>query len=115
MLTSLQVTNCRPKGGPWSFVSRLRTLAGGQILEDIDQYNSVHDMFSIFNASDGRENDYAEGFGNYWEHVVDCSHAHDDYFKGVPVSSSQTVRFKPLSGMIKQRKYLPNSFMLITK
>ncbi|MFM7982406.1 MAG: hypothetical protein ACKPKO_24105, partial [Candidatus Fonsibacter sp.] len=32
----------RPIGGPWSFFSRMRILAGGQVLEDIDMYNRVH-------------------------------------------------------------------------
>jgi K+-sensing histidine kinase KdpD len=54
-------------------------------------------MFSICTASDSRENDYAEGFINYWEHVVDFANGHDDYLKGITVSSSQTVLFKPFS------------------
>ena len=49
-----------PTGGPWSFFSRMRVLAGGQILEDIDMYNRVHAMFNIFSASDSRHNDFAE-------------------------------------------------------
>ena len=38
----------RPIGGPWSFFNRMRILAGGQILEDIDLYNKVHEMFKTF-------------------------------------------------------------------
>ena len=52
----------RPIGGPWSFFSRMRILAGGQILEDIDLYNRVREMFNMFSATDNRQNDYAEGF-----------------------------------------------------
>ena len=37
----------RPVGGSWSFSSRMRILAGGQILEDIDMYSRVHEMLSI--------------------------------------------------------------------
>ncbi len=33
----------RPVGGPWSFFSSMRILAGGQILEDIDMYNRIHE------------------------------------------------------------------------
>jgi hypothetical protein len=55
----------RPIGGPWSFFSRTRILAGGQILEHIDLYNRVHEMFNMFSATDSRQNDYAEGFCNY--------------------------------------------------
>ena len=59
----------RPIGGPWSFFSRMRILAGGQILEDIDLYNRVHEMFNNFTAEGSRYNDYTEGFGNVWEDV----------------------------------------------
>ena len=40
-------------------------------LRTIDMYNCVHDMLNIFTAEYSRENDYAEGFANFWEHVVD--------------------------------------------
>ena len=52
----------RPIGGPWSFFSRMRVLAGGQILEDIDMHTRVHELFNIFSSSDSGQNDYAEGF-----------------------------------------------------
>ena len=42
--------------------SRMRILAGGQVLEDIDDYNRVHEMFQVFSATDSRQNDYGEGF-----------------------------------------------------
>ena len=35
----------RPLGGPHSFFKRVRLVAGGQILEDISDYNRVHEMF----------------------------------------------------------------------
>ena len=42
----------RPIGGPWSFFSRMRSLAGCQILEDMDMFNwggkSILYMLSIF-------------------------------------------------------------------
>ncbi|MFM7979184.1 MAG: hypothetical protein ACKPKO_07695 [Candidatus Fonsibacter sp.] len=54
----------RPIGGPWSFFTRMRILAGGQILEDIDMYNRVHEMFSIFGTTESRINDFSEGFNH---------------------------------------------------
>ena len=39
----------------------------GQILEDIDLYNRVHDMFNNFTAEGSRYADYSEGFGNIWD------------------------------------------------
>ena len=37
-----------PVSGPWSFFRRLRVLAGGQLIEDIDYYNRVHEMFHSY-------------------------------------------------------------------
>ena len=34
----------RPLGGPHSFFRRMRILCGGQVIEDIDSYNRVHEM-----------------------------------------------------------------------
>ncbi len=39
----------RPLSGPWSFFRRMRILAAGQ-LEDIDQYNRIHEMMQFFVA-----------------------------------------------------------------
>ena len=93
----------RPIGSLWSFFSRMRDSGGIQILEDTDMYNMVHEMFSIFTAEDSRDNDYAEGFVHFWEHVVDPSHVTVDWLKGHLVSSTHTVLFKPLRGIINQR------------
>ena len=93
----------RPIGGLWSFFSRMRILAGGHILEDIDMLNRVHEMLSIFTPEASRENDYAEGVVMFWEHVVDLSHCNVDHLKAIPYSSSQTVLFRPLSGTPNQR------------
>ena len=52
---------------PWGLFSKMRILGGGQAIEDIDNYNRVHEMFQVFSATDSRENDYGSGFGNYWQ------------------------------------------------
>ena len=54
-----------PVSGPWCFFRRLRVLCGGQLLEDIDYYNKVHEMFHLFQSSAVRENDSSEGFLGY--------------------------------------------------
>ena len=60
----------RPIGGPWSFLSRMRILAGGQMFEDIDLYNRVHAMFNSYVNEGSTYNDFAEGFrdsvGRLW-------------------------------------------------
>ena len=41
---SLAGQNLRPIGGTWSCVKRMRILCSGQFVEDIDSYNSAHEM-----------------------------------------------------------------------
>ncbi len=53
----------RPLGGPWSFFRRVRRLCNGQVIEDIDNYSRVHELFSILTAKDSRDNEEVEGFG----------------------------------------------------
>ena len=53
----------RPHGAPHSFFRRMRVLCGGQVVEDIDNYNRVHQMFSILTAEDSSKNVDAEAFG----------------------------------------------------
>ena len=62
-LPHTQNVNLRPVSGPWGFFRRVRLLAGGQLLEDIDYYNRVHEMMDILTASDSRDNETVEGFG----------------------------------------------------
>ncbi|MFM7984141.1 MAG: hypothetical protein ACKPKO_32930 [Candidatus Fonsibacter sp.] len=104
----------RPIGGPWSFFTRMRILAGGQILEYIDMYNSVHEILSIFGTTESRINDFSEGFNNYWEHRVDTYDLTEVYLKGFPRNQSQTALFLPLSGILRQRKYIPLRYMPLT-
>ena len=37
----------RPLGGPWTFFKRMRVLCNGAIVEDIDDYNRVHQIVEI--------------------------------------------------------------------
>ena len=104
----------RPVGGPWSFFSRMRILAGGQILEDIDMYNRVHEMFSIFGSSESRISDYSEGFNNYWEDKAASTEINPTLLKGIFQGESQTVLFRPLSGILRQRKYIPLRYIQLT-
>ena len=47
----------RPLGGPHTFFKRMRILAGGQVIEDISDYNRVHEMFKTLQANDTNIND----------------------------------------------------------
>ena len=45
----------RVLGGPWCFFRRMRILAAGQLVEDIDQYNRIHEMMHTLIAKESRE------------------------------------------------------------
>ena len=53
----------RTLGGPYSFFSRVRLLAGGVMIEDIMDYNRVHHMFSELSSTNSRINENIEGYG----------------------------------------------------
>ena len=54
----------RPIGGPWSFFRRVKLVAGGQTIEDLDYFSRVSEMMHTLTSKASRENDFCEGFGN---------------------------------------------------
>jgi hypothetical protein len=80
-------------GGPRCLFRRMRILAAGQVVEDIDNYNRVHLMMSLLDASDSRDNQAAEAFGNNW----DTNLGTDDNSQAIIVQQALTVLVKPLS------------------
>jgi hypothetical protein len=105
--------NLRPIGSPWAFFRRLRILAGGQIIEDIDQYNRVHELMHMLTATASREDDGAEAFGyspdNYRYYVPTTVQ-----YPGIKPNQSQVVTFRLLSDLLNQNKYLPIRYMPVT-
>ncbi|MFM7984797.1 MAG: hypothetical protein ACKPKO_36290, partial [Candidatus Fonsibacter sp.] len=77
-------------------------------------YNRVHDMFSVFGTTESRTNDFSEGFNTYREHRVDTDDLTEVHLKGIPRNQSQTALFRPLSGILRQRKYIPLRYMPLT-
>ena len=105
----------RPLGGPHAFFKRMRVLCNGQIVEDIDDYNRVHEMFHVLSSPEARKNANVEGFGTNWDienwrekklNVLN--------FQGIKGNQSRTVMFKPLSGILMQPKYLPLKYCPLT-
>ena len=105
----------RPIGGPWSFFQRLRVLCGGQLVEDIMDYNRIHEMMHILIAKESRENDSAEAFGitanlpAFVTNKVDIT-----MIKGIEPGKSMTALFKPLIGILNQNKMIPLRYAPIT-
>ena len=113
----------RVVSGPWSFFRRVRILAGGQILEDMDDYNRIHEMFHILQDPKNRVNDDIEGFGMRYDNNtsgatvapgVGGNHMDINYASTVAGGSQRVVMFKLLSGIFNQDKFLPIRYMPIT-
>jgi hypothetical protein len=93
----------RPIGKAHGFFRRLRISVRGQIIEDIDNYNRVSEMFHILQTPHSRENDAIEEFG-YNANIENLGTVAQ--LPGIGVAS-QTVMFQPLCGIFQQTKYLP--------
>ena len=98
-------TNLTPLvAGPWGFFRRMRVICGGQIVEDIDNYNRLHQMFHIMKPTEKRFNDAIEGFG-----TIETGTPNIDNMSPSPLPKghTQTVCFTPMSGLLSQDKFLP--------
>ena len=93
-------------GGAWGFFRRLRVMCGGQIVEDIDNYNRLHEMVHIMKPKERRINDMVEGWGVY-ENINTTSEGAEDSPSRLPKGETQTLCFTPLSGLLSQDKFLP--------
>ena len=101
-------------GGPHVFFRRMRILAAGQLVEDIDSYNRIHEMMSILTSTDSRDNQAAEAFGAHWDTGGTQAAVPYPAAQGIPGGTSLTVLFKPLSGLLNQNKMLPIRYAPIT-
>ena len=92
----------RPLGPVHGFFKRLRITMRGVVIEDIMDYNRVHEMFDILSTPQSRLNVRAEGFGD----TLDIRTMNGP--ASIPgIIQQQTVCFKPLSGLLMQTKFLP--------
>ena len=109
----------RPLAPPYSFFRRMRIIAGNQVIEDFDNYNRVHQMFSKLMSQGARKDEANEGFGyRYDDEIQTLTNKVTEYLryevnaincKGFKIQ--MTVGFKPLAGIFNQFKYLPLKYM----
>jgi hypothetical protein len=92
----------RPIGAVHAFFKRLRITMRGVVIEDIMDYNRVHEMFDILSTPQTRQNGRAEGFG---DNILIRNIASPGILPGI--KRVQTVCFKPLAGILMQTKFLP--------
>ena len=78
-----------------AFFRRLRIAVRGQIIEDIDNFNRVSELFHVLQTTASRENDNIEGFG-YQDDIANLNTT--AWLPGI--TDYQSVMFKPLSGLL---------------
>ena len=110
----------RPLSSPYCFFRRMRIIAGSQVLEDFDNYNRVHHMFSKMMSQGARRDEANEGFGyRYDDELLTLVNKDGETALTYEVNASNcqgfynemTVGFKPLCGLFSQFKYLPLKYM----
>jgi len=94
-----------PGGHVW--FKRCRVLIAGQICEDIDNYNRVHQMFHILKPGERRINDNIEGFGSSSEATQTLDRTDITKANMVAANGQMPGSFTPLVGLFHQNKYLP--------
>ena len=122
----------RPLGQPHLFFKRLRVLAGGQVVEDIQDFGRNSELLASLQNDYVRDNNDIQGFGSRYDSTlvqnlldfavvdsanvtpVECLTAQSYYMPQVAPGKSKIVNFKPLCGILNQSKYLPLKFVPIT-
>ena len=118
-------TNCvQPlHWNPAIFFRRARIIAGGQTIEDIDDFNRLSLMFTALKSQDDQKEIAMEGFGLFdlqYDHTVGGFNSETiadednrkiyrtrDFDEAGPVVTSRTVLFKPMFGLLAQEKLIP--------
>ena len=119
----------RTLSGGWSFIRRLRCLVGGVVVEDIDNYARVHQMFDVLQSEHVRNNEAIENFGRRYDDQetkallknpavkVDGTIIQPTFLNeyiSIRPGETKTVCFTPLSGIASQSKFIPLSYCPIT-
>ena len=92
----------RPIEPVHAFFRRLRITMRGVVIEDIMEYNRVHEMFDILCPPQTRMNTAAQGFGHN-----NNNRYLDDPNELLGIDATMTVCFKPLSGILMQSNLIP--------
>jgi hypothetical protein len=78
------------------------------MVEDIMDYNRVHNMFSELSSSNTKRNEDIEGFGINGSDITDYTLA---AYHGIAPAGNKTVCTKLLCGLFNQTKYLPMQYI----
>ena len=100
---------------PAVFFRRARLIAGGQVIEDIDDFNRLSIMLTALKPAEEQLDIANDGFGNYDVFEEINSEDNDerkfyregDFNESGVVQFSRKVLFKPMLGLFNQDKLLP--------
>ena len=91
---------------PASMFRRVRLIGNGSaMIEDIEEYGRVHEMFSLLQSSERRYNAHAEGWGS--TDVTSSTFNDPGRPDPIPGNSARTVVVKLLSSFLTQGKAIP--------
>ena len=100
---------------PAVFFRRARLICGGQVVEDIDDFNRLSLMLTDLLPEDDQNDIACEGFGNF-DLVKDAagqaaderkSYRQIGYDRSGNVNLARRVQFKPMLGLFNQEKLTP--------
>ena len=98
---------------PAVFFRRARTICGGFVVEDIDDFNRLSLMITALKSDEEQLMSASEGFGSFDDRYGDVANDNrkeyrgGDYDKSGLAYASRRVFFKPLFGLLNQDKLLP--------
>ena len=104
---------------PAVFCRRARVIAGGQVIEDINDFNKLSLMLTSLKSGEEQLMISSEGFNSFDGQYGDVSqdnrktYRNFDYDKSGSVFEGRRVLFKPMFGLFDQEKLLPLRYMPI--
>ena len=113
--TGFPITVTPLSWNPAVFFRRARLICGGQVVEDIDDFNRLSLMLTDLMPEDDQHDIACEGFGNFDFVKGDAAQAadqrkvyrQDDYDLSGYVTLARRVQFKPMLGLFSQEKLIP--------
>ena len=106
------------------FFNRLRIMTRSSLIEDIGDYNRVHEMFQSLKPDNELKSELIEGFRASTNISIpiptnipatgstpQITTAPFKYFTKIAQGQSMVVSFAPLSGLLNQSHYVPLSFL----
>ena len=98
---------------PAVFFRRARIIAGGQVIEDIDDFNRLSLMLTAIKSEEEQLMISSEGFGSF-DHIYGLEsddnrkeYRNKDFDLSGGVFQSRRVLFKPMFGLLHQDKLIP--------